>query len=110
MSGLDPRVLYWLVWGVGTVFVYLLLFLRARQHYIRHRDPRARRDQTRAFGYLLVSMAAATGVTVLLFGPKGAGGLAAFLSAISSGVFFVVGLYALLDREPDNGGHAARRQ
>lgn len=108
MNTVDLRLAYWLVWGIGTVVVYALLLRRARRHYVKHRDPRAFRDLSRAFGYFLVSLAAGLGITVALFA-RGTG-VGSLLFAISSGAFTVVGLYALLDREPDNGGHSARRQ
>ncbi len=108
MSDVDPRLVFWAVWGVGTLVVYTILFHRARKHYLRHHDARARRDQTRAFGYLLVALAAAIGITLALFF-RGTGS-AALLFAISGGAYFVNGLYAVIDSEPVNGGHEARRQ
>jgi hypothetical protein len=110
MSGdVDLRVAFWVVWGVGTVLVYGALFARRYRIFRKHQEPRARRDLMEAFGLFLVSVAAALGITAALFGPTGQG-WGRLMFAVSSGVFFVVGLYSVMEREPIDGGHAARRQ
>ncbi|HXU86123.1 MAG TPA: hypothetical protein VN773_09970 [Verrucomicrobiae bacterium] len=105
---MDPRVVFWSIWAVGTVVVYAVLFVRKRRHYRQHPDPASLRDALQAFGLFLVALVAFFGITAALF-LRGAG-LAALLFAVSAGVFFVVGLYSAFERMPENGGHAARRQ
>lgn len=107
----DLRVVFWIVWGVGTVVVYGLLLRRRRKHYLRHRDRRAFRDQTASLGYFLIAVLAFLGITFALFGEIGGRTLGGLLFAVASGGYFIVGLYSLLEREPESGVRGpARRQ
>lgn len=108
MSNVDPRLVFWLVWAVGTALVWGINFARQRRKYKHHPDPASLRDALHALGLFLVAVAAFLGVTAALF--LRGGGLGSLLFAISAGAFFVVGLYAVFERIPENGGHAARRQ
>ena len=110
MSGdVDFRLVFWVVWGVGTVLVYGALFFRRYRIFRKHQEPRARRDLMEAFGLFLVALAAFLGISAALFGPPGQG-WGRLMFAISSGAFFIVGVYAVMEREPSDGGTAARRQ
>jgi hypothetical protein len=108
MTDLDIRVVFWAVWAVGTPLVYGAIFFRRLRTFQRHRDPRSRREALEAFGYFLVSVCAFLGISAVLYF-RGQG-FASLMFAISSGVFFVVGLYTVLDVEPSNGNTEARRQ
>ncbi len=108
MAEVDGRLLFWAVWAVGTVVVYGANFLRRLATRRRHRDPRSSREAVEAFGYLLVAVAAFFGITVAIYA-RGAG-LAALLFAVAGGAFFVNGLYAVIERVPENGNRQARRQ
>lgn len=107
-SEVDARLLFWAVWGLGTLVVYSAIFMRRLRVLRHHRDPRSRREVLEAFGYLLVAVSAALGITVAIFA-RGSG-WGSLLFAIASGAFLVVGVYTILETEPDNNGSAARRQ
>lgn len=97
MTDLDLRLVFWAVWAVGTFLVYGVTFVRRLSAFRERRDHRARREAFEAFGYFLVAVAASLGITVVLY--FRATGWASLLFAISSGVFFVVGLYTVADAE-----------
>lgn len=108
MIDLDPRIVFWAVWAVGTVIVWAIVFERQRRQYRKHRDAASLRDAIQALGLFIVSLAAFLGMTAALF-LRGAG-FGALLFAVAGGAFFVVGLYSVFERYPDGGGTAARRQ
>lgn len=108
MTDVDPRVVFWAIWAVGTPVVYGANLVRRLQTLQHHRDPRSRREALEAFGYFLVALCAFLGITAVLYFQSS--GIGALLSAVSAGVFFVVGLYALFDRDPGDGNREARRQ
>lgn len=89
---------FWGVWGVGLPIVYGMLMWKRAHNYRVHRDRRAFRPAMEAIGWFIVSLAAAIGVTVALFGPGT--GLGRIFFAVASAAFLVVGIYALLE-QPD---------
>jgi hypothetical protein len=109
VNELDPRLIFWAVYGAGLLAVYGLLLRRRLMHLRKHRDPRAFRDAMEGVGLFLVALATAIAITWALFGPRGTG-MVGILSAVAAATFLVVGIYALSERQPANGGSAARRQ
>lgn len=109
IDALDTRLVAFAVWGVGAVLTWGIVLVRRRRHYKRHRDARASRDFTEAVGLFVAALAACVAVLAALFSP-GPESIAGLLSSVAMGVFLIVGVYAAMERYPDDPGTAARRK
>jgi hypothetical protein len=88
---IDTRLAVFVVWGLGTVFVYTINVAREARHWAVHRDARARRDLLVAIGLHIVSLASAASILAVLFGEPGTSMRGLFV-AISLGAYLGVGI------------------
>ena len=106
---IDTRFVVFLLWGVGTVLVYLIVLYKRRRAYARvlARNDRRRGELARAlqdlisaFALFLTALCSFLAITAIFFGPIGTGARG-FLVAIALGSFFAAGLVKATSKDLD---------
>lgn len=93
---IDTRLLAYLVWGVGTVIVYLVVLYRRRIAYARLHTRKALQDLVSSFALFITALCSFLAITGVFFTEMGAG-IRGFFVAIALGAFFASGLIQMRD-------------
>lgn len=91
---MEARFLSFLVWGVGTVLVYLAVLVLVVRQWHDHKDARSRREVMSAGALFLTALGSAAAITLVLFGEAGTGPRS-FAIAVALGCFTGAGIVML---------------
>jgi len=97
---IDTRWLAYMVWGVGTVFVYAGVLRKGYRSWEAHRDPRSRRELIARTARFFVALASAAGILFALFGEPGSG-FRALVISLALGAFTAAGVIEFRDEPAD---------
>ena len=87
----SSRILFFGIWGVGTLIVYGIVIVYRWKLWRHHHDRRSFRDFLEGFALWLVSFGASAAVAAVLLYPD-ASTIRGFLNSLALGAFFAAGV------------------